>query len=160
MHFRHELAYDASPDEVFEMLADPAFREKVSEELDVVSHDVTIEPQGEGFTLVNDQVQRTGGLPAIARKITGDTTRAVQCEEWPDRSGGTITIDSPGKPSDVRGTIALEPSGSGTREVVELELTVKVPMIGGKLEALLAEQIHAAIDAEQQVGKAWLAGER
>ena len=26
MHFRHELSYDASPDDVFEMLADPAFR--------------------------------------------------------------------------------------------------------------------------------------
>ena len=65
MHFRHELDYDATPDEVFEMLADPAFRERVSDALDVVSHSITMEPHADGFTLVDDQVQRTEGLPAI-----------------------------------------------------------------------------------------------
>lgn len=94
MHFRHELDYDATPDEVFEMLADPAFRERVSDALDVVSHSITMEPPPDGFTLVNDQVQRTEGLPAIARKFAGDTTRAVQREEWRDRSGGTLAIDA------------------------------------------------------------------
>lgn len=160
MLFRHELAYDATPDEVFEMLADPTFRERVSEALDVVSHDVTIERRGEGFTLVNDQVQRTAGMPALAKKFTGDTTRAIQREEWPDRSGGTLLIETPGKPSEISGSISLSPSGSGTLEVVELEITVRVPLIGHKLEALLDRQIHDSIDGEHEVGKAWLAGER
>lgn len=160
MHFRHELDYDATPDEVFEMLADRAFRERVSEALDVVSHSITMEPHADGFTLVNDQVQRTEGLPAIARKFAGDTTRALQREEWRDRSGGTLAIDTPGKPSDLRGTIALLPVGSGTREVVELDVSVKVPVIGSRLEALLADRLHASIDAEHEVGKAWLKGER
>ena len=135
MHFRHELDYDATPDEIFEMLADRAFRERVSDALDVVSHSITMEPRADGFTLVNDQVQRTEGLPAIARKFAGDTTRAVQREEWQDRSGGT-------------------------REVVELDVSVRVPVIGGRLEALLADRLHASIDAEHEVGKAWLKGER
>ena len=66
MKFRHELSYDASPAEVFEMLADPAFRKKVGEALDVVSDDITLERDGDGFTLSNDQIQRTGGLPSFA----------------------------------------------------------------------------------------------
>lgn len=42
MKFRRELAYEAAPPaEVFAMLADPAFREKVAAAQDVVSIDVT-----------------------------------------------------------------------------------------------------------------------
>ena len=160
MHFRHELSYAASPDEVFEMLADPAFREKVSAALDVVSADVALDRTGDGFSLVNDQVQRTDGLPSFARKFAGETTRAIQVEEWPDRHGGTLRIDAPGKPSSIAGTIALVAAGSGTTEVVELEIKVKVPLIGGKLEGLLEDQVRNGMDVEHEVGVAWLAGDR
>lgn len=160
MDLRHELTYDAPPSEVFAMLADPAFREAVSEAQGVVSHDVEVTPQGDGFTLVNDQVQRTEGLPSFARKFAGSTTRAVQREDWADGSGGSLVIEAPGKPSDIRGSIALEPAGTGTTEVVTLAVTVKVPLLGGKLEGLLVDQIRAGIDVEHQVGRRWLAGER
>ena len=160
MRFRHELAYDATPAEVFEMLADPAFRERVSAALDVVSAEVTLERSGEGFSFTNDQVQRTAGLPSFAKKFAGDTTRAVQVEEWADAAGGTLRIDTPGKPASCAGTIRLEASGSGTTEVVELEIRMKVPLVGGKLEALMAEQVRNGMDVEHSVGEAWLRGER
>lgn len=160
MDFRHELTYDSPPEKVFAMLADPAFREAVSEAQGVVSHDVEITRQGAGFTLVNDQVQRTEGFPSFAKKFAGETTRAVQREEWTDRSGGSLAIEAPGKPSDIRGSIALEPAGAGTTEVVTLSVRVKVPLIGGKLEGLLADQIRTGIDVEHEVGRRWLAGDR
>lgn len=160
MKLRHELAYDATPDEVFEMLADPAFREKVSEALNVVSHDVSIEANGDGFTLVNDQIQRTEGLPTFARKFAGDTTRAIQRETWTDRTGGTLAIDAPGKPSEIKGNIALLANGTGTTEVVEMDIKVKVPLIGGKLEGVLEKTIMDGLHGEHAVGRAWLAGER
>ncbi len=160
MKFRHELAYDASPADVYAMLADPAFREKVGEAQDVVSQDITVTPEGAGFRLVNDQVQVTSGLPAIAKKIAGDTTPVVITEVWKDPSGGTLEIDATGKPTSSAGTIRLEAKGSGTVEVVELEIKVKVPLIGGKLEALMADQVRAGMDVEHTVGAAWLAGDR
>ena len=158
MKFRHELSYDASPAEVFEMLADPAFRERVGEALDVVSADITLERDGDGFTLTNDQVQRTEGLPSFAKKIAGDTTRVIQTEEWPSATGGTLRIDAPGKPTAMVGTIELVPDGAGPVEVVELEIKAKVPLIGGKLENLMAEQVRDGMDTEREVGRAWLKG--
>lgn len=160
MLFRHELPYHASPAEVFEMLADPAFRRKVSEAMDVVSADVSLDRDGDGFRLTHDQVQRTDGLPSFAKKFAGDTTRAIQVEEWPDATGGTLRIDAPGKPSSIAGTIRLESAGTGTTEVVELEIKVRVPLIGGKLEGLLEEQVRHGMDVEHGVGTAWLKGER
>jgi uncharacterized protein YndB with AHSA1/START domain len=158
MRFRHELSYDASPAEVFEMLADPAFREKVGAALDVVSADITIERDGESFTLVNDQVQRTAGLPSFAKKFAGETTRVIQTEEWSSTSGGTLRVETPGKPTSMAGTIELVPDGTGTTEVVELEIKAKVPLIGGKLEGLMQQQVREGMDTEREVGQAWLKG--
>jgi len=37
---------------------------------------------------------------------------------------------------------------------------VKVPLIGGKLEQLMADTIGSGYDVEHEIGRAWLAGER
>ena len=160
MVIHKELRYAADTEAVFEMLADPAFREQVCEAQGVVSHDVTIERAEEGFTLVNDEVQRTEGLPAIAQRFTGDTTHAVHRETWTGPTTGEMTIDTPGKPSQVRGTVTLEPRGKATVQVVHLDARIKVPLIGSKLEALLVQTIERSYDIEHEVGVAWLAGER
>lgn len=161
MRFRKELTYDADADDVFEMLSDPAFREKVAQAQKALSVDVRLTRSSQGFSLVTDLEQNTKGLPAIARKITGDTTRAVVAEEWASPDGGTVSITAPGKPTRAEGTISLEPgAGTGTVEVVELDVQVKVPLVGGKLEQLMADNIGAGYDIEHQVGEAWLAGER
>ena len=39
---------------------------------------------------------------------------------------------------------------------MELEIKVKVPLIGGKLEKLMAEKVASGMDVEQTVGAAWL----
>jgi Protein of unknown function (DUF2505) len=159
MKFRHDLSYDASPAEVFEMLADPGFRKRVGEALDVVSADINLERDDDGFTLTNDQVQRTEGLPSFAKKFAGDTTRVIQTEQWSSPTRGTLRIDAPGKPTSMAGTIELVPDGDGTVEVVELEIKAKVPLLGGKLESLMADQVRDGMDTEREVGRAWLRGD-
>lgn len=160
MRFRHELTYDAPPAEVFAMLSDPAFRERVAAAQEVVSAEVRLTPRGEGFDLDMDQVQNTAGLPAIAKKIAGDTTEVTLQERWADATGGTLEIIAPGKPTSASGTISLAPRGAGTVETVELEIKVKVPLIGGKLETLMADNVRQGMDVEQTVAAAWLAGEK
>jgi hypothetical protein len=158
MKFRHELRYDAPPDRVFEMLADPAFRQAACEAQDVISADVELDRAGDGFTLVIDMLQRTDDLPGFARTFAGESTQAVQRESWTSTTGGDLLIEAPGKPTSMRGTIRLEADGAGTTEVVELEIKVKVPLIGGKLEKLMADKVTAGMDAEHQAGIAYLSG--
>lgn len=160
MKFRHELSYDASPAEVFEMLADPGFREASAAAMGVVSAEVELDRTGNGFSLTIDQVQLTDDLPSFARTFAGQTTRAIQREEWADSTGAVLRIETPGKPAEMTGTITLRDAGTTTREIVELEIKVKVPLIGGKLEKLMAAKVEAGLVAEHGVGKAWLAGER
>ena len=103
MKLRHEITYDAPLSDVFEMLSDPAFRQKSAEAMGVISADVTIHAKGAGISVHIDQVQPTEGVPGFAKKFAGETTRAVQTEEWDDHEGATLVVTTPGKPSTITG---------------------------------------------------------
>jgi hypothetical protein len=160
MKFRHDVTYDAGVDEVYAMLADPEFRRKSCDAMGVVSADVKIDAAGAGMKVIVDQVQRTEGIPSFAKKFAGETTRAVQTEEWDDHAGATLVVTTPGKPTTITGRISLAASGGSTVQAFEGEAKVKVPLIGGKLEALAADLFRDGREKEHAVGVAWLSGDR
>jgi uncharacterized protein YndB with AHSA1/START domain len=160
MKFRHEITYDAPAAEVYAMLTDPAFRQRSCDAMGVLSADITIEPHGPGATVVIDQVQPTEGVPGFAKKIAGESTRAIQTEEWVDGLRATMTVQTPGKPTEISGRLTLTETGTTTVESFEGESKAKVPLIGGKLEALVADLFKAGMDKEHAAGVAWLKGER
>lgn len=161
MHFHQELEYDASPAEVYTMLSDPAFRDAVCEAGDSVRHQVTITPDGDGMSVAVDQVQPAAGIPSFAKKIVGDEIDIRQREEWSSATDATLEVSIPHKPGHLKGTIALRESGAGgTVETVDAEIKVQIPMLGGKLEKLIADLLGSALRSEHRVGRAWLAGDR
>jgi uncharacterized protein YndB with AHSA1/START domain len=160
MRIRHDLHYDASPEAVFAMLTDPAFRNRVCDAMDVVSREVSTDPGSDGTTSVRiDMLQRTKGLPGFARKVVGEESRVIQSEQW---SGHTadLSVEMPGKPGHVTGRTTLSSEGSGTVETFEGEVKVSIPLIGGKLESLVAGLFTDGMDAERAVGVAWLKEDR
>lgn len=160
MRLRHQISYDAPLADVFAMLSDPDFRRASAEAMEVISAEVSITPRGEGISVRIDQVQPTAGVPGFAKKFAGATTRAVQLEEWDSPAGGTIVIETPGKPATVSGTLALVESGGRTTETLDVEVKVKVPLIGGKLESVMGGLITSGMDKEHTAGVAWLSGRR
>lgn len=159
MKIRHEIRYDAAPDDVYAMLADPGFRQKSCDAMGVLSCDIRVEPGTDGMTVVIDQEQPTQGVPSFARKIAGDSTRAVQTEEWTSHTEATLTVRTPGKPTEIDGRLSLAADGAGTVETFEGEVRAKVPLIGGRLESVMADLFKAGMDKEHSAGVAWLGGE-
>ena len=155
---RHELTYDASLDEVATMLGDPAFREQVCEHQGVLRSSVTIEPDGDRMRARIEQVQAAHGIPSFATKFVGDEIQIVQTESWSSREHGDIEVTIPGKPGDMRGTATLAEAGGTTTETVALTVKVSIPLVGGKLEGLIADLLVKALQAENAVGREWLAG--
>jgi len=153
-----ELRYDgASIDQVHEMLADPAFRERVCEFQRVIRHDVSIEASGETMTVRIDQFQAADGVPAFARKFVGGEIHIRQEEDWTTREKGNLHITIPGKPGEMSGTALLTEDPEGTTETVNLTVKVNIPFVGGKIEVLIADLLTKALRAEQHVGREWLA---
>lgn len=152
-----ELRYDgATLAQVHEMLADPGFREKVCEYQQVLRHTVQIQAAGEGVTVKIDQVQHAGGVPGFARKFVSDEIHIVQTEEWTTPEKGTIHVSIPGKPGEMTGTAFLTEDPDGTTETVNMTIKVHIPIVGGKIEGLIAEMLIKALRAERKVGVDWL----
>jgi hypothetical protein len=158
--FSHSLRYEASPAEVRAMLTDPSFRKQVCTTTHATRSDVTVEPGASGPTVVVDQTQPARGIPSFAQKFVGKEIEIVQRESWSDDTSADLTVDLPGKPGRFDGRITLQPDGAGTVETVTGNVEVKVPLVGGKLEGLVGDLLKAALDAEQRVGRSWLASGR
>jgi hypothetical protein len=148
-----DLTYDASREEVAAMLTDRAFRERVLERMNVVRGAVTVE----GGVVTIEQVQSSSGLPSFATKLVGDEIRIVQVESWRTPEHADVEVTIPGKPGEMSGTADLVESGGRTTERVDLEVTVRLPLIGGKIEGLVADMLGKALDAEHRTGVEWLA---
>ena len=154
MKFRHELAYDAPPERVFAMLADPEFRQAACAAQEVVSADVRLDRRaatGSAWSSTRCSAPPTCRRSRGPSPVRRPRRSSARC--GPARPGGNLSIEAPGKPTSCeRHASRSSRDGAGTREVVELEIKVKVPLIGGKLEKLMAEKVAAGMDAEHTVG--------
>ncbi|MCW2781848.1 MAG: hypothetical protein JWR35_2297 [Marmoricola sp.] len=160
MKLRHELTYDAPVAEVFAMLSDPAFRDQLAIATEAVSSNASVSVEGDTTTVLIDQIQPVRGVPGFAKKIAGDSTHAIQRETWTGGTSASLTIETPGKPTSISGTVALDDRGGRTVQVYDLDVLASVPLIGGRLEKLVVELTAAGFEKEQAVGTAWLKGGR
>ena len=125
---KHTMRYEnVSADQVFEMLATPAFREEVCEAQKVLSSKVEQTRDGDRLSSRVEQVQNTEGVPAFAKKIVGDKTTVIQAEEWSSPTSATLTVTIPGKPGTIDGTVEISESGGGVDELVTVNLTRRDP---------------------------------
>lgn len=160
MQLSHTTTYAADVAEVFAMLADETFRQRSAVARGVLTADVSVVRTDDGMSVRIDQLQPTRGVPEVARRFVAETVRLVQLEEWSDPSAGTVVVELAGLPVTVTGTVRLEADGDRTHQTVEAEVDVRVPLVGARLAGFVGGLVAAGMDTEQQVGEAWLRGER
>jgi hypothetical protein len=159
MKFTHSVRYDASLADVYAMLTDPAFRDKATWSQGAESVETTVTDG----TVRLELVQPNNDVPAFARKFAGDKVKVVQSEKWSDGSVAEFSLTMPGKPGSIRGTrrlVADGPDGSATLDTFDGEATVRIPLIGGKIEGLLKDKLVEGWNGESVLGRAWLNGDR
>ena len=147
-----KLTYDASAEAVTAMLDDRAFREEVLERQHVARGSVDI--QGDEVTI--EQVRPADGLPSFVQKFVGNEIVIVQKETWTSPTSADVTLSIPGKPGEAVGTLTLTEAGGTTTQVIDLDLSVRIPLVGGKIESFVAGLILKALDREHEVGVEWL----
>lgn len=148
-----KLTYDAPAEAVAAMLDDVAFREEVLQRQRVKRGSASVE----GDLVTIEQVRSSAGLPSFAQKFVGDEITIVQTETWTSPTSCDVTLSIPGKPGEAVGTMRLLESGGTTVEEVDLDLTVRIPLVGGRIEGLIAGMFEDALDIEEAVGREWLA---
>lgn len=158
MRFDHLTTYDADAVSVHRMLIDQAFRQSVSEHQGALRTHVTCEhdPGGQAHVGV-EQVLPATGLPDIARKFIGDEITVRREDQWEAAHLARVDITIPDKPGSLAARLELTEQGGATTVHLAGELTVAIPFIGAKLEALVADVFTHALDVESETGRAWLA---
>jgi uncharacterized protein YndB with AHSA1/START domain len=154
----HELTYDAPSAQVAAMLKNAAFRERVCDAIGTTRKEVSVGPEGGGTKVVIDMDQPADGIPGFAKKFVGDQINIVQTERWTDDESAGVDVVIPGKPGQMSGGLTLRESGGTTTETVQLEIKVNIPLVGGKIEALIADMLRKALRTENAVGRDHLAG--
>jgi len=156
MRFHKSVSFDASTDAVYAMLTDPAFREEVCRAAGASSYDVSVRTTDEGIESVVETTSPVDGLPTVVRKFVGSTMTLRQIERWVSMSEGTMQVSIPGTPGSFGGTITLSPSGTGAIQTVEATIKVGVPLVGGKIEALIGSGMGHVLKVQARVGADWL----
>ncbi len=156
----HTLTYPGTTvDAVYAMLADPAYRKAVGDYQKVTDFACSITPSGSGMTVRLEQAHGTDRIPSFAQRLVGSEIRFVQEESWSSPSGADIHVTIPGKPGDMSGSTSLTQSGDDVVQRIDLGVKVSIPLVGGKVEDLIAGFLGKAFDAENKVGVKWLRGE-
>ena len=128
-----------------------ALDEQLSDGSLLVSADAT--PDG-GAALVYSR-RLPEGVPGMMKRFLPSDGRVVQRDTWGPADGGrrraTWEAGFPGMPGTVGGTMLLEPSGAGSRWTVEGAVKVKVPLVGGQIEAYLAPLLEKLVARQGEV---------
>jgi carbon monoxide dehydrogenase subunit G len=97
------------------------------------------------------RAQQKVDLPAFAAKILGETQQLEQEEHWNLAAGtGRIVTRPKNAPVSISADVRMVDAGGATRLEMSWEVKAKVPLIGGRIESLAADEIRARMprDAE------------
>ncbi|MEY4511929.1 MAG: hypothetical protein RLZZ450_4051 [Pseudomonadota bacterium] len=144
--------YPAEPDAVAALLHDPAFLRQRAEAAGETNIEVSVEQVADGFRVVvarDKQVE----LPAFAKKMFKPHNRIVDDTTWVRRNGqwtAEYQVIVAGVPGEVRGRSTLAKSGTGTEYESAFEVTARIPLVGAKLEGIVADRVEETFRANAE----------
>ena len=150
MHVTHH--FDADVQTVFARMSDPDFI--MRKYADAGANDIQVDSdhRDDGPTIVSRR-KMTVDLPGFAKKVMQPTNTVVQTDEWQPAgdSGQRVCryrVEVQGVPSRIDGTVTLTADGAGTRQDVEADVKVSIPLLGGRLEKFAVESGQKALADE------------
>ncbi|MFC4853052.1 DUF2505 domain-containing protein [Actinophytocola glycyrrhizae] len=155
--FEHRATFAAQAGDVFSTLVDEMFltarlRDLGGKSAALLDHHST----GESAAFRLRQGVDGSKLPSVVRSIVNGDLVVEREERWRGyESAGRATIN--GVPADITSRGRLTERGGGTELVISAEVKVAIPLVGGKIEKVVAEQVTKLLAAEAEYAEKWLA---
>jgi hypothetical protein len=99
------------------------------------------------------------GLPDFAKKFIGDSSVITQTDAWDlVKKTGRIEAEIKGAPVKVSAEMSLRDEGQGSANLLKWTVSCGIPLLGGKLEKIISEDIQAKSRNDLAVSRKLLAG--
>lgn len=109
-------------------------------------------PQADGGVVLVVERDLPEGGPSFLRRLLPAGSSVVQTDSWAgDGRTGTWGVVLGGTPARLGGAMRLDPHAGGCRWVVEGELHVPVPLLGGRAESYLAPLLGRLVERQAEV---------
>ncbi len=115
-----------------------------------------------GIRIRTTQTLRADRLPAVVTQFHRGDLSFVRQEVWTPivdgRATALVTGAIPGAPATLSGDAALVPAttGAGSRMALTATVEVRVPLVGGKIENFIGNQLVDLLIAEQHFTTVWI----
>lgn len=158
----HEQAYAANSVAVMAMMQDPDFIRLKCDRTGSLETSVEVTVGEDGSSVLLSTRVLPAKVPAAAKSFVGETLTITERQEWtplsPDGTAtASVSVDF-GAPMSFTATMSMRAGSSGTVVRTHGSFKASIPFLGGKIEAVAAEQTIRYLDVEEAVGNEWLAG--
>jgi hypothetical protein len=112
--------------------------------------------------VITTQVLRSDRLPGLITQFHRGDLRIRREEKWEPVTNGSATATITGSildaPASLTGTAVLEPVAEtgGARMKLRATVEVRIPLVGGKLENFIGNQLVELLIAEQRFTTRWI----
>jgi hypothetical protein len=151
-------------DEFYATMVDPDYLRARLERIggpgaDLLEHSADVQ----GARFVVRQGIEAEDLPSVVRGVLPGNLTIERNERWTrqdsGRYAGKVDVTIHGAPASATGGMRLRDLPDGGSELnVRANAQVSVPLIGGKIEGVIAEQVQRLLTAETAFTQDWLAG--
>jgi hypothetical protein len=148
-----EHDYAADVETVYALISDPAYIER--KYVAIGGRDVAVDrsERDDGGCEVVTKRTVSVDLPGFAKKVLTPSQTTIQTEVWSGAAADgsrrcTYGVEVQGAPGSISGAHTLTPSSTGSHHVIDIEIKVSLPLIGGRLEKLAAETGRGDIDRQ------------
>ncbi|WP_460402010.1 DUF2505 domain-containing protein [Actinophytocola sediminis] len=157
----HRTAFPTPVATVYSTLVDEAFlrarlRQIGGKNATLLTHTRT----GDDVAFTIRQGVEATRLPSAARSVLRGDLVVERAERWrPDgqRYAADTSVTINGVPGEIRGQSRIGDQRDGSLLVIRAEVRVNIPLVGGKLEKVVAEQVTKLLTAEAEFAEKWLA---
>lgn len=149
--------YDCPPQQALEILMSEEFQRDLAMATGSLEATADVQRSDDGRVTLTSSRTMPAQVPGYAKAFVGESIELVEIQRWdpPSDSGertGTFEVKIDAAPVRFDGTLAL--TGSTTCQVITTgEVKASVPLVGGKIEGLIAEQIGRYIEVCEKLGQ-------
>lgn len=138
------FTFDISAEEVFGKVTDPEF--VIERCIALGSINANCESNENQLPQIVITRTESAELPAMMKKIVGQTQKVKTIEQWTETeesydSSSRTTIA--GTPITIDATQCLYNTEAGSEITVELQVVAKIPLLGKKIEPMIASKVRA-----------------